>query len=58
MSEGIGQALRRKEDRRLVTGAGRFSDDVNMPGQVYAHMVRSPHAHARIRAIEATRALA
>ena len=58
MNEGIGQALRRKEDLRLVTGAGRFSDDVNMPGQVCAHMVRSPHAHARIRAIEATRALA
>ena len=53
MNEGIGQALRRKEDLRLVTGAGRFSDDVNMPGQVCAHMVRSPHAHARIRAIEA-----
>jgi carbon-monoxide dehydrogenase large subunit len=58
MNEGIGQALRRKEDLRLVTGAGRFSDDLDMPGQVYAHMVRSPHAHARIRAIETTRALA
>jgi len=54
----IGQALRRKEDLRLITGAGRYSDDVDMPGQAYAYMVRSPHAHARIRAIETARALA
>ena len=51
MPQSIGQPLRRKEDLRLVTGRGRFSDDVDMPGQAYACMVRSPHAHARIRAI-------
>jgi carbon-monoxide dehydrogenase large subunit len=58
VNAAIGHALRRKEDLRLITGAGRYSDDVNMPGQAYAYMVRSPHAHARIRAIATTRALA
>ena len=53
MKAGIGQALRRKEDLRLVVGQGCYSDDVNLPGQAYAVMVRSPHAHARIRAIDA-----
>src|SRR5262245_844630 len=50
--EGFGQPLPRKEDGRLVTGRGRFSDDVSLPGQAYAAMVRSPHAHARLRAID------
>jgi carbon-monoxide dehydrogenase large subunit len=57
-TNGIGHPAVRKEDARLVTGHGRFSDDVNLPGQAYAVMVRSPHAHARIRAIDATAALA
>src|SRR5215510_8573247 len=56
MNAGIGQALRRKEDPRLLTGKGRYSDDVCMPGEAYACMVRSVHAHARIRAIDTTRA--
>ena len=54
----IGQPVRRKEDLRLITGKGRFSDDVNLPGQVYAAMLRSPHAHARIRGIDNRKALA
>ena len=49
---GIGQPVRRREDLRLLTGKGRYSDDVNLPGQTYAAMVRSPHAHALIRGIE------
>jgi carbon-monoxide dehydrogenase large subunit len=44
----IGQPVRRREDLRLVTGRGRYSDDVNLPGQAYAAFVRSPHAHALI----------
>ncbi|MGH6671751.1 MAG: xanthine dehydrogenase family protein molybdopterin-binding subunit [Xanthobacteraceae bacterium] len=52
MSTGIGAPVRRKEDLRLVTGRGCYSDDFNFPGQAYAAMVRSPHAHARIRAID------
>jgi carbon-monoxide dehydrogenase large subunit len=55
-SSGIGRPAIRKEDARLITGQGRFSDDVNVPGQAYAVMVRSPHAHARIRAIDTSRA--
>src|SRR3984893_6359629 len=53
---GIGQPVRRREDPRLLTGKARYSDDVNVPRQAYAVMVRSPHAHALIRAID-TRAV-
>src|ERR1700690_4188018 len=52
MNAGIGQTVRRKEDARLVTGRGNYSDDVNLPGQAYGAAVRSPHAHALIRAID------
>src|ERR1700681_961962 len=52
----IGQPLRRKEDRRLVTGNGRFSDDVGAPGQVFAVMLRSPYPHARIVRLDMSRA--
>ena len=51
MHAGIGDTVRRKEDSRLLTGRGCYSDDFNFPGQVYAAMVRSPHAHALIRSI-------
>ena len=51
---GIGQPVRRREDFRLLTGKGCYSDDVNLAGQAYAVMVRSPHAHARIRSIGKT----
>ena len=54
----IGKPLPRKEDERLVTGKGRFSDDFNLDGQVYAAMVRSPHPHARIVAIDTAAAKA
>ena len=53
----IGRPLPRKEDFRLLTGRGRFSDDVNLPGQAYAVMHRSPHAHARIAGIDPSAAL-
>ena len=55
---GIGQPVRRKEDLRLVTGRGEFSDDLNVDGQAYACILRSPHAHAVIRAIDPSAALA
>jgi carbon-monoxide dehydrogenase large subunit len=44
----IGHPIRRKEDARLLTGKGRFTDDFSLEGQTYAAMVRSPHPHARI----------
>ena len=52
----IGQPVRRKEDQRLLTGNGRFTDDFNITGQTYAVMVRAPHPHARILQVDATRA--
>jgi len=54
----IGKPLPRKEDERLITGKGRFTDDFSLDGQVYAAMVRSPYPHARIVAIDAARAKA
>jgi len=54
----IGQPLRRKEDFRLITGKGRFTDDIDLPRQAYAVMVRSPHPHARIRAVHSDQARA
>src|SRR6516164_2239074 len=51
--QGIGKSVRRREDARFVTGAGNYADDVSLPGQAYAYVVRSPHAHARIAGIDA-----
>ncbi len=48
---GIGASVKRKEDFRFLTGQGRYTDDINRPGQVYAYFVRSPHAHAKIKGI-------
>jgi aerobic carbon-monoxide dehydrogenase large subunit len=55
---GIGQSVRRVEDRRFITGHGRYVDDINLPHQCYGAVVYSPHAHARIRRIDAARAKA
>ena len=55
---GIGQPVRRVEDRRFITGRGNYLDDITRPRQAYAFMLRSPHAHARIRAIDTTAAAA
>src|SRR5262252_4974324 len=54
----IGQPIVRKEDARLTTGRGRFSDDFSVDGQAYAVMLRSQHPHARILGIDASRAKA
>jgi carbon-monoxide dehydrogenase large subunit len=51
-STRIGQPVPRKEDLRLITGRGRYTDDLNVDGQAYAVMVRSPHAHANILGID------
>jgi carbon-monoxide dehydrogenase large subunit len=53
---GIGSSPRRREDHRLVTGAGTFGDDFTLPGQTFAAIVRSPHAHAIVRRIETSKA--
>lgn len=54
----VGAPLRRREDRRLLTGGSRFLDDIRLPGMVHAAIVRSPHAHARIKRIDAAAAKA
>ena len=48
----VGQALRRKEDPRMITGRGRYVDDITLPGMLYMAVVRSPEAHARIVSID------
>jgi carbon-monoxide dehydrogenase large subunit len=50
----VGQPVRRKEDDALLRGKGRYTDDFNLPGQLYAWMVRSSHAHGVIRAIDSS----
>ena len=55
---GVGQPLRRFEDKRLLTGKGRFQDDVVLPRQAWAVFVRSPHAHARINGVDTAAAKA
>src|SRR5262245_61332598 len=55
---GIGAPVRRKEDRRFITGRGHYTDDVNRPGQAHAFFLRSPHAHARIKSIDGKAAAA
>jgi aerobic carbon-monoxide dehydrogenase large subunit len=50
--QGIGKPVRRREDARLLTGGGRFADDMSLPGQAYVYVVRSPQAHARIASID------
>ena len=57
-TNGIGASVRRKEDHRFITGAGHYTDDIDRPGQAYAYFVRSPHAHARIRSVNKSQALA
>ena len=58
MKFGIGQPVRRKEDIRFVMGQGRYLDDVRIENAAHAHFVRSPHAHAVIRGIDAEAARA
>jgi carbon-monoxide dehydrogenase large subunit len=58
MSTGIGDAVKRKEDKRFTTGKGKYTDDVRNDNQAYAAFVRSPHAHARVTGIDGSAALA
>ena len=55
---GIGQSVRRGEDDRFLTGQGQYVDDLVLPGQTRAHVLRSPHAHARVERLETSRAAA
>ena len=50
---GIGQAVRRVEDQRFLQGLGRYVDDIALPGMCHGVTVLSPHAHARIKRVDA-----
>src|SRR5262245_44622647 len=53
----FGSGIRRREDPRLITGAATYTDDISLPGMVHAAILRSPHAHARIKRIDTSQAL-
>src|ERR1700753_265952 len=55
--EGVGARVARKEDRRFITGKGRYVDDIKLTGMTFAQFVRSPHAHARVKSIDASAAM-
>src|SRR3954454_25209821 len=54
---GMGHSVKRKEDARFIRGAGEYIDDVNLPGQLWLDIVRSPYAHATIKVIDTSEAL-
>lgn len=56
--EGIGARVTRKEDKRFLTGKGRYTDDMVVPGMKFAYFVRSPYAHAKIKGVDASAAKA
>jgi carbon-monoxide dehydrogenase large subunit len=55
---GLGHSVKRKEDPRFIRGKGTYVDDVKLPGMLYMDIVRSPYAHATIKSIDASKALA
>ena len=55
--EGIGASVVRKEDKRFITGKGRYVDDIKLLGMTHAHFIRSPHAHAKVKKINSSAAL-
>jgi len=56
--QGLGSSMLRREDARFIRGQGTYIDDVKLPGMLFGALVRSPYAHARIKAIDKSRALA
>jgi carbon-monoxide dehydrogenase large subunit len=58
MASLIGKSVKRVEDKRFITGKGRYTDDMVLPGMVYAYILRSPYAHARINSIDTSVATA
>lgn len=54
MAQVIGQPLKRQEDIRLIRGQGQYTDDIKLPGMLYAYILRSPYAHAKILSIDTT----
>ena len=55
---GMGHGMKRKEDARFIQGHGHYVDDIKLPGMLYMDIVRSPYAYAKIKKIDASKALA
>ena len=55
--EGIGASVVRKEDRRFITGKGKYVDDIKLWGMTFAQFIRSPHAHAKVKSIDSSAAI-
>jgi len=53
---GTGQAIRRTEDQRFITGDGRYTDDISLPDQAYLYVLRSPYAHGTITSLDVNEA--
>jgi carbon-monoxide dehydrogenase large subunit len=58
MSKYVGQAMKRVEDPRLITGSAKYLEDIQLPGMTHAAVLRSPHAHAKIKSINTDKAKA
>ena len=58
MNAIVGTRVKRKEDKRFITGKGKYTDDVRVENQAYAAFVRSPHGHAKVKGIDKSAALA
>lgn len=58
MTKYIGKSIKRVEDKRFITGKGRYTDDIELPGMTHAYIVRSPYAHAKIESIDTSKAIA
>ena len=57
MANLIGSRIERKEDKKFLTGKGRYTADINLPNQTYAYFVRSPHARAKITKVDHSKAM-
>ena len=56
VSKMVGARVKRTEDPRMITGAGSYTDDVQLRGALYMEVLRSPHGHARIMSIDISKA--
>ena len=56
VDQSIGKSVLRKEDRRFITGTGRYIDDINLRGQTFGYFARYPHTHKAVRGIDIERA--
>ena len=57
MTNYIGKSIKRLEDKRFITGQGKYTDDIKIPGMVHAYILRSPYAHAHVKNIDTAEAL-